>query len=136
MQSQPPTSSHRCMFACKLQMRSYFRKGVKNILFNQKEVEEEGEVFWTESMPAITHFPWRFASCVFLTRVPMERGCHAQDERHLEPAGCMLQRSLYRAVKASKKPVPSCGGHEHSCLCYYSSVPRAPCTPHHLPQVP
>lgn len=66
----------------------------------------EGEVFWTESMPPITNFAWRFASCVFLSREPMERGCHAQDERHnLEAAGCILQRSLYRAVKASKDPV-------------------------------
>lgn len=129
-------------------MRSCFRKGVKNILFNQKKVGEE-EVSWTESMPPVTHFAWRFASFVFFSRVPMERGCHAQDERHnLEAAGCSrileqdacskgaftelwrLQRSLYRAVETSKDPVQSCGGHESSCLCY------SPCTPQHLPKFP
>lgn len=52
-------------------------------------------------MPPVTHFAWRFASCVFLFRVLVERGCHAQDERrNLEATGCMLQKILYRAVEA------------------------------------
>lgn len=55
-------------------MRSHFRKVVTNILFNQKKVGERGEVSWTESMLPVTHFAWRFANCVFLPRVPVERG--------------------------------------------------------------
>lgn len=39
-------------------------------------------------------------------------------------------------MHASKDLVQSCGGHEQSFLCYYSGVPRAPCTPQHPPQVP
>lgn len=81
-------------------MRSCFRKVATNILFNQKKEGEGGEVSWTESMHPVTPFAWRFARCGFLPRVPVERGCHAQDWRYnLEAAECVLQRIIYKSVE-------------------------------------
>jgi len=53
-------------------------------------------------MSLIAPFAWQFASSGFLPSVPEERGCLARDwRRNPETAGCVLQRTLYKAVEAT-----------------------------------
>lgn len=90
-------------------------------------------------MPPVTHLAWRFASCVFLSRVPMERGCHAQmrgvtwrlQDACFKGAFTELwrpQRILYRAVEAMNTVVSVTTALCQGPLALPSTLPKFPRT--------